>query len=160
MRFRSFNRGTVSLCRSKGCKTTSCQSSRSEKNPAARSTSNHTSAARIQCPDDIVWESNAGRTRVVRGGPRGRIFFRSPTLTGSSSAALWPTETYSTSLKRSKPLLLTYSLSKSLASLTRHFIFIQNSSTYWVIGWFHSIVAVYQFTTHWYVLKKICLVSS
>ena len=31
--------------------------------------------------DPITWESNAGRTRVVRGGPVGRIFFKPPTLT-------------------------------------------------------------------------------
>ena len=36
MRFRSFKRGTVSLCRSKGCKNTSCQNQRSEKNLALR----------------------------------------------------------------------------------------------------------------------------
>ena len=54
MRFRSFKRGTVSLCRSKGCKTTSCQSWRSEKNPAARPTSHHTSAARVWFPDDKI----------------------------------------------------------------------------------------------------------
>ena len=38
--------------------------------------------------DLIVRESNPGRTRVVGGGPRGRIFFRSPTLTACSFAAL------------------------------------------------------------------------
>ena len=54
MRFRSFKRGTVSLCRSKGCKTTSCQSWRSEKNPAPRPTSNQTSAARVRFPDDKI----------------------------------------------------------------------------------------------------------
>ena len=54
MRFRSFKRGTLCLCRSKGCKITSFQSWRSEKNPAARPTSHHTSAARIWFPDDRI----------------------------------------------------------------------------------------------------------
>jgi len=62
--------------------------------------------------DLIVRESNPGRTRVVRGGPRGRIFFRSPTLTACTSAALRPTETHSTSLERSKPHPPTQSPSK------------------------------------------------
>ena len=31
--------------------------------------------------DPIVQESKLGRTRVVRGGPVGRIFFKPPTLT-------------------------------------------------------------------------------
>ena len=38
--------------------------------------------------DIIVRESNLGRTRVVRDGPRGRTFFTSPTLTACSFAAL------------------------------------------------------------------------
>ena len=54
MRFRSFKRGTVSLCRSKGCKTTSCQSWRSEKNPAARPTSHYARAAQVRFPDDKI----------------------------------------------------------------------------------------------------------
>ena len=53
-RLRSFQRGTVGLCRSTGCKDTSCQSWRSEKNPAALPTSNHTSAARVRFPDDRI----------------------------------------------------------------------------------------------------------
>ena len=57
------------------CKTAGGQSQRSEKN--------------MTLEDDlIVRELNPGRTRVVRGGPRGRIFFRSPTLTACSFAAL------------------------------------------------------------------------
>ena len=44
----------------------------------------------------------------------GQDFFRSPTLTACSFAALWPTETHSTSFERSKPRLLTQSLSKRL----------------------------------------------
>ena len=67
----------------------------------------------------IVWESNAGCTCVVRGGPRSRIFFRFQTLTACSFAALWPTETHSTSFERSKPHLLTQSLSKRLEALWR-----------------------------------------
>ena len=53
-RFRSFKRGTVSLCRSKGCKTTSCQSWRSEKNPAARPTLHYAHAAQVRFPDDKI----------------------------------------------------------------------------------------------------------
>ena len=64
--------------------------------------------------DHIIGESNTGRTRVVRGAPRGSIFFRSPTLTAYSSSALWHAETHSTSFERSKPHLLTQSLSKRL----------------------------------------------
>ena len=42
----------------------------------------------VKLEDDlIVQESNPGCTRVVRGGPRGRIFFRSPTLTACNFAA-------------------------------------------------------------------------
>ena len=41
MRFRSFKRGTVSLCRSKDCKVASLQSLRSEKKFAARHTTHH-----------------------------------------------------------------------------------------------------------------------
>ena len=42
MRFRSFKRGTLSLCRSKGCKIKSCQSWRSEKIlPRGRSRTKH-----------------------------------------------------------------------------------------------------------------------
>ena len=67
--------------------------------------------------DLIICESNPGCTCVARGGLRGRIFFRSPTLTACSFAALWPRETHSTSFERSKPYLLTQSLSKSLAPI-------------------------------------------
>ena len=38
--------------------------------------------------DLIIRESNTCSTRVVRGGPRSRIFFRSPTLRACSFAAL------------------------------------------------------------------------
>ena len=62
----------------------------------------------------------------VRTGPIGRKFFWPPTLTACSSAALWPTETHSTSLERSKPLLLTHLLSKSLVALLTYFISVQN----------------------------------
>ena len=53
--------------------------------------------------DPIVQESNPGRTRVVRGGPGGRIFFKPPTLTACNFDTSCPTETHSTSLKRSQP---------------------------------------------------------
>ena len=62
------------------------------------------------------------RTRFARAGLIGRIFCWPPTLTARRSAALWPTETHSTSLERSKPPLLTQSLSKSLAVLLMYFI--------------------------------------
>ena len=38
--------------------------------------------------DPIVRESNLGRTRVVRGGPAGRIFFKPPSLTACNFDAL------------------------------------------------------------------------
>ena len=70
-----------------------------------------------------------GPARVirVRTGPLGRIFFWPPTLMAGSSAALWPTETHSTSLERSKPLLLTQALSKSLEALLMYFISVQST---------------------------------
>ena len=66
------------------------------------------------------------RAKRVRTGPLGRIFCWRPTLTAGRSAALWLTETHSTSLERSKPPLLTQSLSKSLAVLLMYFISIQS----------------------------------
>ena len=66
------------------------------------------------------------RTRFARARLIGRIFFGPPTLTAPRSAALWPTETCSTSLERSKPPLLTQFLSKSLAGLLIYFISIQS----------------------------------
>ena len=70
-----------------------------------------------------------GPARVirVRTGPLGRIFFWPPTLMAGSSAALWPTETHSTSLERSKPPLLTQALFKSLEALLMYFISIQST---------------------------------
>ena len=70
-----------------------------------------------------------GPARVirVRTGPLGRIFFWPPTLMTGSSAALWPIETHSTSLKRSKPPFLTQALSKSLEALLMYFISIQST---------------------------------
>ena len=53
-RLRSFQRGTVGLCRSTGIKITSCQCWRFEKNSATRPTSNHTSAARVRFTDDRI----------------------------------------------------------------------------------------------------------
>ena len=51
---RSFQRGTVGLCRSIGVKIARCQSWRFKKNLATRPTSNHTSAARVRFPDDGI----------------------------------------------------------------------------------------------------------
>ena len=70
-----------------------------------------------------------GPARVirVRTGPLGRIFFKPPTLMAGSSAVLWPTKTHSTSLERSKPPLLTQTLSKSLAALLVYFISVQST---------------------------------
>ena len=49
-------------------------------------------AAKLQAvkvgDDLIVRDLNPGHTRVVRGGPRGRIFFRSPILTACSFAVI------------------------------------------------------------------------
>ena len=73
-----------------------------------------------------ILPSGPVRTRITRAGPFGRIFFWPPTLMAGSSAALWPTETHSTSLERSKPPLLTQALSKSLEALLMYFISIQS----------------------------------
>ena len=59
----------------------------------------------------------------VRTGAIGRILCWPPTLTACKTAALWPTETHSASLERSKPLLLTKSLSKSLTVILTYLIF-------------------------------------
>ena len=53
-RFRSFQRGTVGLCRSNSCRVMSCQSWRFEKNSAARPESNHKRAARARLPDGKI----------------------------------------------------------------------------------------------------------
>ena len=53
-RLRSFQRGTVSICRSIGIKVTSCQSWRFEKNSAMRPTLNHTRAAWVRFPDERI----------------------------------------------------------------------------------------------------------
>jgi len=53
--------------------------------------------------------------------PISRIFCWPPTLTACSFAVLWPTRTHSTSLERSKPPLLTQSLSKSLVVILFYF---------------------------------------
>ena len=66
------------------------------------------------------------RTRIARAGLIGRIFFWPPTLTACKTAALWPTESHSTSLERSKPPLLTQILSKTLATLLTYFISVQS----------------------------------
>ena len=65
--------------------------------------------------------------RLVRTRPLGRILFWPSTLMAGSSAALWPTETQSTSIKRSKPPLLTQALFKSLEALLMYFISIQST---------------------------------
>ena len=74
-----------------------------------------------------ILPSGLVRTHFARAGPLGRIFFWPPTLMAGSSAALWPTEIHSTSLERSKPLLLTQALSKSLEALLMYFISIQST---------------------------------
>ena len=61
-----------------------------------------------------ILPSGLVRTRFARAGPIGRIFCCPPTLKACSSGALWPTDTHSTSLERSKPLLLTEYLFKRL----------------------------------------------
>ena len=73
-----------------------------------------------------ILPNSPARAKRVRTGPLGRIFCWPPTLTACSSSALWPTETHSTFLERSKPPLLTQSLSKSLAALLMYFISIQS----------------------------------
>ena len=70
-RFRSFQRGIVGLCRSKDCKATSCQSWRSEKNPAGRPRPHSNQSARV-------------RTRAKSN--------HSQSLMAGNFAALWPTD--------------------------------------------------------------------
>ena len=62
----------------------------------------------------------------VRAGRSAEFFFKPPTLIAGSSVALQSKETHSTSLERSKPPLLTQSLSKSLAALLTYFISVQS----------------------------------
>ena len=72
-----------------------------------------------------ILPSGPVRTRFACAGPLGRFFSQTPTLMAGSSAAIWPTETRSTSLERSKPPLLTQTLSKRLAALLLYFISVQ-----------------------------------
>ena len=72
-----------------------------------------------------ILRNGPARVIRVRTGPLGRIFFKPPTLMAGSSAVLWPTKTHSTSLERSKPPLLTQTLSKSLAALLSYLISVQ-----------------------------------
>ena len=74
----------------------------------------------------IILPISLVRTRFARAGLIGRIFCWPLTLTAHRFAALWPTETHSTSLERSKPPLLTQSLFKSLAVLLMYFISIHS----------------------------------
>ena len=53
-RFKSFQNGTLIVCRSTGCKVTSCQSWRFEKNSAARLESNHTCAVQVPVLDNLI----------------------------------------------------------------------------------------------------------
>ena len=89
MGVRSFQRGTVGLCRSKGCKVTNYQSGCKVTNYQSwrmiLSSRSRTRAARILA---LLW-------------PNGRIFFKPPTLTDCNFAALWSTKIHSISLKRS-----------------------------------------------------------
>ena len=93
----------MGLCMSKSSRNTGCQSWRSKKILSI----------------GPVW------TRFARAGQIGRNLFWPPTLTARTSAALWPTETHSTSLKRSKPPVLTQFLFKHLAVLLMYFISVQ-----------------------------------
>ena len=63
-------------------------------------------AVKVGGPKEILPISLV-QAKWVRTGPIGRNFFSPPTLTACRCAALSSTETHSTSLKRSKPLLLT-----------------------------------------------------
>ena len=81
------------------------------------------------------------RTCFARARLISRIFFKPLTLMTGISDALWPTETHSTSLERSKTLLLTQFLFKSLERLQRSTPINQFSKVlvwwtllYWCIG--------------------------
>ena len=80
MRFRSFQKCIVGLCRSTGWKVTCCQSWRFQKNFAR----------------------GQSRTLVARGQLISRIFFKPPILTACNFAASWPTEIHSAFFERSK----------------------------------------------------------
>ena len=102
---------------------------------------------------EVLWVSVDQRAADLRtakvGGPVrtcfacarliGRIFFWPPTLTASSSATLWPTETHSTSLERSKPPLLTQFMFKSLAALLIHLISFQSDLISIVLMYYRNI---------------------
>ena len=71
---------------------------------------------------DLFGTGEAGSNWVDR-----QNFFWPPTLTARKTAALWLTETHSTSLERFKPSLLTQALSKSLEALLMYSISVQNT---------------------------------
>ena len=73
------------------------------------------------------FEKQFRRSAQVRAGQAEELFFIPPTLIAGSSVALQPIETHSTSLERSKPLLLTQSLFKSLEALLMYLISVHNS---------------------------------
>ena len=118
-------------------------------------------AVKVGGPKKILPISLA-RVKRVRTGQIGRIFFGPPTLTARKSAALWPTETHSTSLKRSKPRLLTQTLSKSLAALLMYFFSVQSTlisivSTYLVRVPIDSTVAVIWILINIVLFKRLII---
>ena len=79
---------------------------------------------------EVLWVFSAERPGSNPDHPRRAVrqnFFKPPTLMAGSSAVLWPKKTHSTSLERSKPPLLTQTLSKSLAALLVYFISVQST---------------------------------
>ena len=75
-----------------------------------------------------VWSCRLG----VKPGPPvcGLTLAESPTLTAHNFAAIWSTETHSTSLERSKPLLQTKNQFKGLAWFWREVLLSQSDPTY------------------------------
>ena len=95
----------MGLCRSNGSRATSHQSWRFEKNSAKRPGADEAGSNRAD------WQN----------------LFLLSTLSAYSSAVLWSKKTHSTSLERSKPPLLTQTLSKSLTALLVYFISVQST---------------------------------
>ena len=101
----SFQRCTVALCKSKDCKITSCQSGALKK----------------------ILPPSLSRTTCLWPRFESRMVGNSQNLTDCNFAALWLTETYSTSLEKSWPVVdinsaqVTSGILKKVFGLSKHF---------------------------------------
>ena len=105
----------MGLCRSKGSRANGCQSWRSKK----------------------ILPIGPARAKRVRTRPLGRIFCCPPTLTAGSYAALWPSETHSTSVD----VVFVQESSSTFKVFYLHSKYPHFNSTYLVRVPFHSTVA-------------------